>query len=63
MTWANFTSIPNGTQVLNFGWDQCVALANKYHMEVIGGTLAGTYISSAFQWWTDFDRYPQFTSK
>ena len=63
MTWANFTSIPNGTQVLNFGWDQCVALANKYHMEVIGGTLAGTYIQSAYQWWTDFDRYPQFTSK
>ena len=61
MTWDEFISIPNVTRVFNYGADQCVALANLYHEQVLGGTLKGTYIQSAYQWWTDFSKYPQFT--
>jgi hypothetical protein len=54
-TWAQFSSIPNGTQVLNHGWDQCVAVANKYHEEVVGGSFVP--VPSAFMWWTNFSSY------
>lgn len=50
MNWASFTAIPNGTRVLNHGWDQCVALANLYHESVIGGSFVP--VASAYQWWT-----------
>ena len=56
MNWAQFNAIPNGTRVLNHGWDQCVALANLYHEGVIGGSFVP--VGSAFQWWTEFGRYP-----
>lgn len=59
LTWNQFTAIPNGTQVLNHGWDQCVALANLYHEDVIGGSFVA--VPSAFQWWTEFDRYATLT--
>lgn len=61
LTSDQFYGIPNGTRVVNYGADQCVALANLYHVSVIGGTLSGTYINSAYQWWTDFNKYPQMT--
>jgi hypothetical protein len=54
-TWAQFSSIPNGTQILNHGWDQCVAVANKYHEEVVGGSFVP--VPSAFMWWTNFSSY------
>ncbi len=56
ITWNEFTSIPNGTQVLNHGWDQCVALANLYHEGVIGGSFVP--VASAYQWWTLFGLFP-----
>jgi hypothetical protein len=62
LTVEQFYAIPNGTRVVNYGADQCVALANLYHVSVMGGTLTGTYINSAFQWWTDFEKYPQLTN-
>lgn len=52
MTWGEFTSIPNGTQVKNHLYDQCVALANLYHEGVIGGSFVG--VPSAYMWWTNF---------
>lgn len=60
LTWQQFTSIPNGTRVVNHGWDQCVALANLYHEDVIGGSFVA--VGSAFQWWTEFDRWKTLTS-
>jgi len=60
LSFEQFMTIPNGTRVYNYGADQCVALANQYHVGTLNGTLAGTYIQSAFQWWTDFEKYPQF---
>jgi hypothetical protein len=62
LTFEQFMAIPNGTRVFNYGGDQCVALANLYHVSVLGGSLAGTRINSAYQWWTDFEKYPQFTN-
>lgn len=61
MNWDEFTSIPNGTRILNHGFDQCVALANLYHESVIGGGFVP--VNSAYQWWTEFNRFPQLTSK
>lgn len=61
MSWQTFTAIPNGTKVFNHGYDQCVALANLYHEEEIGGSFVP--VDSAYQWWTDFGRHPQLTSK
>lgn len=57
MNWNEFNAIPNGTQVLNHGWDQCVALANLYNEGVVGGGFVP--VGSAYQWWTDFDYFPQ----
>lgn len=59
MDWKQFTSIPNGTRVLNHYWDQCVALANLYHEDVIGGDFVG--VASAWQWWTDFSHRKTLT--
>lgn len=52
--WAQFTSIPNGTRILNYGFDQCVALANHYHA-MLGGQFVP--VQSAYQWWSN--RYAQ----
>lgn len=60
MTWAQFTAQPNGTRIYNHGFDQCVALANQYHEDVIGGSFVG--VSSAFQWWTNFGSYATLTA-
>jgi hypothetical protein len=62
LTFEQFMAIPNGTRVFNYGADQCVALANQYHVGTLNGVLRGTFINSAFQWWTDFEKYPQLTS-
>lgn len=59
MDWKTFTAIPNGTKVLNHGWDQCVALANLYHEDVIGGAFVP--VPSAYMWWTRFGEFPQLT--
>ena len=56
MKYADFVKIPNGTQVLNHGFDQCVAVANLYHESVIGGEFVP--VASAYQWWTSFGAYP-----
>lgn len=61
MSWAEFLAIPNGYRVLNNGFDQCVALANLYHQEVIGGGFVG--VSSAHQWYTNFDNYATLHDK
>lgn len=55
MNWNGFTAIPNGTRILNHGWDQCVALANLYHESVIGGSFVP--VGSAYQWYTEFYRH------
>ena len=60
-TWQEFTSIPNGTRIFNHGFDQCVALANHYHEEVLGGRFVG--VNSAHEWWTRFGAYPQLAEK
>lgn len=49
-TWAEFNAIPNGTQIKNNGYDQCVALANLYNESVVG--LPFVPVGSAYQWWT-----------
>lgn len=49
VTWGQFTSIPNGTRIYNHFFDQCVALANHYHENVIGGKFIA--VGSAHQWW------------
>lgn len=49
-TWSQFSSIPNGTRIFNHGADECVALANRYHEQVIGGAFIG--VTAAHQWWT-----------
>jgi hypothetical protein len=59
MSWGTFVSIGNGTQILNHGWDQCVAVANRYHEEVIGGSFVP--VPSAFMWWTNFWSYATLT--
>lgn len=59
MDWKTFTAIPNGTRVLNHGWDQCVAAANLYHEDVIGGAFVP--VPSAYMWWTRFGEFPQLT--
>lgn len=59
MNWTQFNSIPNGTRVLNHGWDQCVALANLYHEDVIGGSFVP--VGSAYQWWTEFWNFRTLT--
>lgn len=56
MTWNQFQAIPNGTQVFNHGWDQCVALANLYQESVLGQPFVA--VGSAYQWWTLFRNYP-----
>lgn len=50
MSWAEFISIPNGTRIFNHGADECVAVANLYHEEVLGGSFIG--VTAAHQWWT-----------
>lgn len=61
MSWAQFTAQPNGTRVYNHGWDQCVALANQFQEEVLGGAFVP--VDSAYQWWTNYSSLPQLTSK
>ena len=61
MSWAEFTAIPNGTRVYNHGYDQCVALFNLFHEDVLGGSFVP--VGSAYQLWTNFSSYPQLTSK
>lgn len=63
MTWGQFTAQPNGTRIFNHGFDQCVALANQFHEQVLSPPGSFVGVGSAFQWWTDFARYPQLTSK
>jgi len=55
MSWSQFIGIPNGTRIVNYGFDQCVALANLYHEQVIGGSFVA--VPSAFQWWTRFSEF------
>jgi hypothetical protein len=49
MSWGDFLNIPDGTQVLNHSWDQCVALANLYNEGVLGGGFVQT--PNALGWW------------
>lgn len=55
MALEQFFAIPNGTEFVNHGGSQCVALANFYHEGVIGGEFVP--VASAFQWWTEFNSY------
>lgn len=45
-----FLAIPNGTRILNYGYDQCVALFNHYHINVLRGSFVP--VQSAYQLWT-----------
>jgi hypothetical protein len=49
MSWGDFLNIPDGTQVLNHSWDQCVALVNLYNEGVLGGGFVQT--PNAIGWW------------
>lgn len=51
MSWAEFLSIPDGTQVWNHGDAQCVALANQFNEGVLGGGFVS--VESALDWWTN----------
>ena len=51
MSWAEFLSIPDGTQVFNHGASECVALANQFNEGVLGGGFV--QVGSALQWWTN----------
>lgn len=51
MSWNDFLSIENGTQVFNHGDAQCVALANQYNEGVLGGGFVN--VQTALQWWTN----------
>lgn len=51
MSWAEFLSIPDGTQVWNHGDAQCVALANQYNEGVLGGGFVS--VDTALDWWTN----------
>lgn len=55
MSWREFTAIPTGTQVLNYSFDQCVALFNLFSQGVVGAAFAPC--QSAYQLWTNFDAY------
>lgn len=57
MTWTQFRAIKNGTRIVNYGYDQCVAVANLYHASVLKLPLP-VNIESAYQWWTTFNRQP-----
>lgn len=57
MTWDEFLALPNGTRVLNHSFDQCVALANLFHEQVMGAAIVP--VGSAYQWSTHFTGYPQ----
>lgn len=51
MTYREFTAIPDGTRVENFGWDQCVALANLYWVSVLQLPLPQGF-GIANEWWS-----------
>lgn len=61
MSYGTFTNIANGTRILNYSWDQCVALANLYSQGVVkvNGFVGVNY---AYQWWTDFYQWGVLTS-
>src|SRR5690625_5057395 len=52
MKWQDFVAINEGTRIHNHDFDQCVALVNLYHEDVIGGVFVP--VSSAYQWWNDW---------
>jgi hypothetical protein len=49
MSWGDFLNIPDGTQVLNHGWSECVALANLFNEGVLHGAFVVT--PNALGWW------------
>jgi hypothetical protein len=49
MSWGDFLNIPDGTQVLNHGWSECVALANLFNEGVLQGGFVVT--PNALGWW------------
>lgn len=54
-TWQDLVGLPDGTRIFNHGYDQCVAVANHYHENVLGGRFVP--VASAWQWWDN--RYPE----
>ena len=52
LSWYGFTAIPNGTQIKNHLYDQCVALANHYNEQVLGNPFVP--VASAYQWFTSY---------
>lgn len=55
--WTDFTAIPDGTEVFNHGYSQCVALANRYNEDAVGGEFVP--VGSAYQWWTERENLTQ----
>jgi hypothetical protein len=49
MSWGEFLSIPDGTEVFNHGASECVALANQYNEGVLGGGFV--MVGAAKDWW------------
>lgn len=70
MTYPAFVALPNGTEIYNHGANECVAVANQYHVGVLELPLPQGF-SSAYEWWTrrgekreiyenyDFSRVPE----
>lgn len=56
LTWDQFRTIPNGTQILNHYADECVALANLFQEGVLRRPFVA--INSAYQWWTLYHALP-----
>lgn len=50
MSWGDFNEIPNGTEIKNHHYSQCVAVANLYSEAVLGNDFV--QVNSAYEWWT-----------
>lgn len=51
-SWASFAATQPGTRILNNQYDECVAVANRYHQGVRG--LPFVNVRSAHEWWTRY---------
>lgn len=60
MKYSDFRKIPNGQRIFNHGYDQCVALANHYHENVLGKGFVA--VASAYQWWTMYPHLHELNS-
>lgn len=51
MSWEELNDLPNGTEIKNHNYSECVAVANQYHQGVLGLRLPSGF-GHAREWWT-----------